>query len=161
MNTLTTGLAVVALLGSALIGGVFFAFSSFVMRALARVSSSEGISVMQSINVVVITPSFLGIFMGTAALSVALAVLALANRADPSAMYFLGGAVLYFGGTFLVTVIGNIPLNNRLACLSPSDPDAMEFWQQYLDRWTKWNHIRTAAATAATLLLVVGLIAGY
>ena len=39
-----------ALLGSALIGGIFFAFSSFVMKALARVPSSEGIETMQSIN---------------------------------------------------------------------------------------------------------------
>ena len=69
MNLVTLATGVLALLGSALIGGVFFAFSSFIMKALARVPSSEGIAVMQSINVVVINPSFIGAFMGTALLS--------------------------------------------------------------------------------------------
>jgi uncharacterized membrane protein len=58
MNLLTTFAVVIALLGSALIGGIFFAFSSFVMKALARVPSPEGIAAMQSINVVVLNPSF-------------------------------------------------------------------------------------------------------
>ncbi len=58
MTSLTSFAATTALLGSALVGGVFFAFSSFVMKALARVPSPEGIAAMQSINVVVINPSF-------------------------------------------------------------------------------------------------------
>ena len=57
-----------ALLGSALVGGIFFAFSSFIMKALADVPSAEGIGAMQSINVVVINRSFLGAFSGTAVL---------------------------------------------------------------------------------------------
>jgi uncharacterized membrane protein len=39
-----------AALGSGLVGGVFFAFSTFVMRALARVPAAQGIAAMQSIN---------------------------------------------------------------------------------------------------------------
>ncbi len=66
MDKLIPVVGTMALLGSALVGGIFFAFSSFVMKALARVSSAEGIGAMQSINVVVLNPSFLGAFMGTA-----------------------------------------------------------------------------------------------
>ena len=47
MSTLNTVLVVLALLGSAVIGGVFFAFSSFVMKALGRVPCGEGIADMQ------------------------------------------------------------------------------------------------------------------
>ena len=36
MNFITTLIAVLALIGSAIVGGVFFAFSSFIMKALAR-----------------------------------------------------------------------------------------------------------------------------
>ena len=56
MNLVTIIAIVIALLGSALIAGIFFAFSSFVMKALARVPSAEGIAAMQSINVVVLNP---------------------------------------------------------------------------------------------------------
>ncbi len=68
---LATG-TLTAVLGSGLIAGTFFAFSSFVMPALARLPAAQGIASMQSINVVVINPLFLGVFVGTAGVSLAL-----------------------------------------------------------------------------------------
>jgi uncharacterized membrane protein len=65
MSTLMILLGTSGLIGSALVGGVFLAFSSFVMKALARVPSREGIAAMQSINIVVINPSFLGVFIAS------------------------------------------------------------------------------------------------
>ena len=53
----------VAALGCALMGGVFFAFSSFVMPALGNVPTSEGIRAMQRINIDVYHWSFMGAFM--------------------------------------------------------------------------------------------------
>ena len=158
MSTLTTVAVVMALLGSALIGGVFFAFSSFIMKALGRVPSAEGIAAMQSINVVVLNPSFLGAFMGTAAISLVIAGLAVYGWEESSAAWFLAGALLYFVGTFLVTGLGNVPLNDQLAAVSATSPDALELWNHYLDRWTMLNTVRTAAAMFAALSFTVGLI---
>lgn len=158
MNSLAPFIGTVALLGSALIGGAFFAFSSFVMKALARLPSSEGIVAMQSINVVVINPSFLGAFMGTAVLSLGMVGLTLIDRSHPSAMFFLAGAISYLTGTFLVTILGNVPLNDQLAALSSTDPSASDLWKHYLDRWTTWNHVRTVAAMVAALLFTLGLM---
>ncbi len=158
MNQLTNIAGTAALLGSALIGGVFFAFSNFVMKALARVPSAEGIAAMQSINVVVINPSFLGAFMGTAVLSLLMAGLAFAEWGRPSALFFLGGAIFYFAGTFLVTMFGNVPLNDQLAAVSATDAAAPGVWEHYLGRWTTWNHVRTAAAMFAALLYSLGLV---
>ena len=76
MNSLMPIVGTAAVLGTAIVGGVFFAFSSFIMKALGRVSAPEGIAAMQSINVVVINPSFLGVFMGTALLSLGMVGLA-------------------------------------------------------------------------------------
>jgi len=158
MSFVTTASAVLALLGSALIAGVFFAFSSFVMKALARVPSHEGIAVMNSINVVVLNRSFLGVFTGTTAISLLVAVLAVNTWGTPSAPYFLGGAIAYVAGTFLVTGLGNVPLNDQLAAVSAADPTAVAVWDHYLDRWTLLNTIRTAAAAAAALMFTLGLI---
>ena len=158
MNILVIVTAITALLGSAIIGGVFFAFSSFVMKALARVPSSEGIAAMQSINVVVLNPTFLGAFMGTAVISLLVAALAVKEWGTPSASLFLAGAMLYFVGTFLVTGLGNVPLNDQLAALSASDAEAISVWENYLDRWTLLNTIRTVAAVAATLMFTLGLL---
>ena len=54
MSDWKSTLIVVSALGSGLIGGIFFAFSSFIMKALARVPPTHGIAVMQSINVTVL-----------------------------------------------------------------------------------------------------------
>jgi uncharacterized membrane protein len=149
---------VLALLGSALLGGIFFAFSSFVMKALARVPSAEGIAAMQSINVVVLNPSFLGVFMGTAAISLLVAVLAVEWWETPAAPWLVAGALLYLVGTFLLTSLGNVPLNNQLATVQANDPAAIKVWEHYLDRWTLLNSVRTVAAMCAALMFTVGLI---
>ncbi len=158
MDHLILVVGAMALLGSALVGGIFFSFSSFIMKALAGVPSAEGIGAMQSINVVVINPWFLGAFFGTAVLSLVAGGLALAGWGSPSASLFLGGALFYLVGTILVTMLGNVPLNNQLAAVSATDPAARDVWEHYLRRWTMWNHVRTAAAMVAALLYILGLM---
>lgn len=161
MDQLIPLIGTMALLGSALVGGIFFAFSSFVMKALARLPSAEGIAAMQSINVVVLNPSFLGAFIGTAVLSLGAIGLAVAGWGRPSAPFFLGGAFFYLVGTVLVTGFGNVPLNDQLAAVSVTDPSARDVWERYLVRWIMWNHVRTTAAIVAALLYTVGVLQNY
>ena len=94
MTALASITAVLGLLGTAVVGGIFFAFSSFVMKALARVPAHEGIAAMQSINVVVLNPSFLGTFAGTALVSIIAAGVAVMNWGDPAAAWLLAGCCL-------------------------------------------------------------------
>src|SRR3981081_1077061 len=89
-------------LGSGLMAGVFFAFSTFVMKALARLPAAQGIAAMQSINVAVINPLFMTAFLGTAAGCVLLVVSALMSGRRPGVVYLLAGALLYLVGTILV-----------------------------------------------------------
>ena len=145
----------VAAAGSALIGGSFFAFSTFVMGALGRLPPPQGIAAMQSINVVVINPWFMTTFLGTAVLCAAIAVASLMRWHDPGAVYLLAGAVLYFAGTFLVTMVFNVPRNDALAKLTPASAEAASLWIAYLSTWTAWNHVRTIAALAAMVSFTI------
>lgn len=158
MSSLTTVTAIVALIGSASIGGVFFAFSNFIMKALARLPPAEGMAAMKSINVVVLNPLFLGVFMGTALISVLLTILAITGWETPAAPFYLAGGLLYFVGTFLVTGMGNVPLNNQLAAVTEKDPAAVPVWKHYLKRWTALNTVRTISATSAAGMMIIGLI---
>ena len=158
MNTLSTVTVFLALIGSALISGVFFAFSSFIMKALARLPSSEGIAAMQSINVVVLNPVFLGVFMGTTVMSLLVSMFSIGDWEAPASAYYLAGATLYIAGTFLVTGIGNVPLNNHLAAVTVNNPAADDIWRHYLDRWTRLNTIRTISAAVAAVMLLIGLL---
>lgn len=158
MNTLTTVTVILALIGSALVAGIFFAFSSFIMKALARLPASQGMTAMQSINIAVLNPVFLSVFMGTTIISLLVTVLAVIEWQMPAAPYYLVGAVLYIIGTFMLTGMGNVPLNNQLAAVPVNDPAASDTWQHYLDRWTRLNTLRTLSATAAAIVMLVGLL---
>lgn len=157
MDDLSRILALAAVLGTGVIGGVFFAFSSFVMRALERLPAAHGLAAMQSINVVVINPHFLGAFLGTAGVSLAAIVVAGLRWGEAGAALHAIGGVLYFVGTFLVTGLGNVPLNHALEKVQAGDANVAETWNDYLRRWTGWNHLRTAAALLATLSFCLGL----
>ena len=74
MDSLIPLAVIAAALGSGLIAGTFFVFSVAIMPAFERLSATEGARAMQSINVVIINPAFLGIFLGTGVLSAAILV---------------------------------------------------------------------------------------
>jgi len=157
MNNLLFVLTLCGVLGCGLMAGVFFAFSTFVMRALARLQPAQGIEAMQSINRTVINPWFLGVFLGTAAICILLAGNALWRWQQPGAVYLLAGSLLYLIGTVLVTMVFNVPMNDDLESVDPASNDAAGQWASYLARWTAWNHVRTAAAFLGTALLMLAL----
>jgi uncharacterized membrane protein len=154
-------LTVLAALGSGLIAGTFFAFSSFVMKALAKLPPQQGIAAMQSVNVVVINPWFLGVFLGSAVLSGVIAVVTLVTRPDAgTTVELLLGCALYLVGTLGVTVRANVPRNDALAALDPDAPESAGLWREYVRTWTVWNHVRTGAALAATASFLLALSGG-
>jgi uncharacterized membrane protein len=151
-------LTLASALGSGLIAGVFFAFSTFVMAALGRLPPAQGIAAMQSINVAVINPVFLGTLFGTGVVCVVLAVVALLNWQEPGAVYLLVGSVLYVVGDVVVTMAFNVPLNNALAAVEPVSVEGAGLWSRYLTGWTAWNHVRTVAGLAATAAFILALL---
>jgi uncharacterized membrane protein len=148
--------SILGAVGSGLIGGVFFAFSTFIMQALARMPAAQGIAAMQHINVTVLNPWFLGVFMGTGLISAGVIVLAL-MQAKSGAALLIVAATLYFVGTFLVTMVCNVPRNDALAAATPDAAQSAVLWAMYLQEWTFWNHVRTVAALAACATFCVAL----
>lgn len=151
-------LTIVTALSSGLIAGVFFAFSVSVMKALGRIPTAAGIAAMQSINIVIINPLFLGVFLGTAVACAVLAISSILQWQRPDSIYLLTGAAVYLIGSILVTMVFNVPLNNALASAEPGTSESVAVWTNYLANWTFWNHIRTAASLAAAALLTIAII---
>jgi uncharacterized membrane protein len=158
MTDLVSGLVFATALGSGVIGGVFFGFSSFIMRSLARLPAPQGIAAMQSINLVVINPWFMVVFFGTAVLSLVLGVLSALRLDEPGHSYVLAGALLYLAGTIIVTIAFNVPRNNRLAAVDPESAEGAAVWEHYVPGWTAWNSVRTIASVAASAAFIVALM---
>jgi uncharacterized membrane protein len=145
--------AVLTAVGCGLMGGILFAFSNFIMTALAQQPDASGIRTMQEINIQIVNPLFLTIFVGTPVGAAFLAALACRSLSQPGAKLLLLGSVLYLVGTLAITVAFNIPLNNRLAIQDPHSVDAAAHWIQYVAKWIRWNHVRTIASLMAAALL--------
>lgn len=150
----------IAALGCGLMAGFFFAFSATVMKGLGRLPPPQGIAAMQSINVTVINPVFLGVFFGTGVACLVVAIASLRAWTEPGAGYLLAGSLLYLVGSILVTIVFNVPRNDALAAVDPASAEGTRLWVGYLPSWTAWNHVRGAAALLAAGLLTIGLTRG-
>ncbi|GIK42629.1 MAG: membrane protein [Chloroflexota bacterium] len=158
VDQITFILTLIAALTCGLIGGIFYPFSTFVMKALRRLPAEAGIAAMQTINITVITPWFLAPFLLAAVACIAVMAAALLRWHEPDSLFLLSGGALYLIGSFLVTFMFNVPRNEVLAAVAPADTDSAAYWAEYLSNWTFWNHIRTAAALAAAALLIIALV---
>ena len=149
----------VAVLAYAVVGGVFLAFSDFIMRALALTSGQGGAEAMQVINREVFRWVFMALFLGMAAASVLIAIASTGYIAAGPGVPLLTGALVYLLGCFAVTVFANVPMNEALAGMDVATPAARDYWSRtYVPRWTWWNSVRAVACLTASGLMLIGLV---
>lgn len=129
-------------IASTLVGGVFLAFSDFVMRGLGAADASAGVDAMQQINRVVYRSIFLTAFMALVPTTIALVAYGWWIEAS-NVTILATAAVIYFITVFLVTAFGNVPMNQQLDPMALGEQTTEAYWQHYLSRWTVWNHVRT------------------
>lgn len=156
-------LLTLALLLNGAIAGFFYAYWSSVMVGLAAAAPDVGMAAMQAINATVRNARFAPAFFGPM-LILPLAGIASWRVGRSASTLWVALALLAYGiGAFGITVLQNVPLNNRLAPIPPVGSDAVALWNAYVADWGFWNGIRTAfsfvallAVGAALLSLVIG-----
>ncbi|SFL30677.1 anthrone oxygenase family protein [Lysobacter sp. cf310] len=158
MDTVISVLLWIGAIGCGLLGGLFFAFSVFIMTALGSIAPSAGIAAMNAINRVILRSLFMPVFWLTTLAGLALAGIALVHANTPGALAMLIGGAAHVLGMFVCTVVFNVPLNNALAAVDQAGEAAPPVWQRYLRDWTRWNHLRTLACTLASAMFVLALV---
>jgi len=83
-----------AILAYALVGGVFLAFSDFIMRSLSLTGGTGGVEAMQVINREVFRWVFMALFLGMAAVSLAIAGYGAANLKHPAGALILAAGLV-------------------------------------------------------------------
>lgn len=151
MQTVTLSLAI----ASAVMGGVFFTFSTFVMAALGNLKPAEGIRAMQRINIDVFCWPFSILFFGLPVALSVLGIYSVMHSTQANTGLLLAACGIYLIGSFLLTVFGNVPLNNKLARTDSEAEESVGQWNHYLIYWTRWNHLRTVACVATSILLLL------
>jgi uncharacterized membrane protein len=142
-------------LGAAVVGGVFFAFSGFVMRALGAAPPTAGIAVMQEINRTAVRPPLMITLFGTLLAGLAACILLAVAHGGTALWWAIAGEAVYLVGVVGVTVGFHVPRNNALDRLDAGSTDAAPAWRRYLTEWTRGNHARTLAGVIAAVLFAV------
>ena len=144
----------IAIISFGFIGGIYFAFSFFVMQSLNKVSHSEAIRTMNSINSVILKSPFMLLFFFSSFIAF---IIFLENLILYKLISNEGFAsIVFLIGMFLCTAMKNVPLNNKLADFDFNDSNCNPEieWNNYYKNWIKWNHIRTASCFLSVALLL-------
>lgn len=147
-----------SVLAYAVLAGVFLAFSDFIMRALSRTSGSGGVEAMQVINREVFRHVFIPLFIAMAPVSLFIAGYAGAALGSASGVIMMLAGLVYLLGCFVVTIRGNVPMNQALDRMDLSADATRTYWTEtYLPQWTFWNTVRTLACALSAVLMLVAL----
>lgn len=150
-------LTIVAAVGAGISAGVYFAFATFVMPGLRRVSHSQAISAMNGINKSApASPLLMLALFGTGIVCVLLMISGSRNLDDPKAVWVIAGAALYIVSV-LITVMYHVPHNDRLLKVDPNGAGAGSTWSHFYSSWMAWNTVRTLTAAGGTVGLVLAL----
>jgi uncharacterized membrane protein len=160
MHTILLGLTATA---TALMGGLFFAFSWAVMPGLKRLPDAAFIAAMQSINRAIQNPVFFAGFVG-AALLLPLSTYVEYSFAKTAPLRFwllLVASVVYILGVIGVTIGGNVPLNEMLDAFdvqSASASEVADHRRAFEPLWSQLHAVRTWASFLTILLVVAACL---
>lgn len=147
-----------AILFTGMMAGIFFTWSNAVSPGIGRLADRDYLSALQSMNRVILNLPFFTLFWGAIALG-------------PIVIYFMSGAasvlvlillllatIIYWAGAFLMTLLGNVPLNHlvereELSKLHPGE--LRELRRSVEQRWNQYNLIRTLSSMASFILLLL------
>lgn len=158
MTVLNILLVITATL-TALMAGLFYAWSCSVMPGFARLSNKEFVAAMQATNRAIQNPIFFAAFFGAPIL---LPISTFLHYGQSMRFrLLLAATIIYLLGTFGVTVFGNVPLNNTLdrfdlETATEEETDAQR--ASFEGRWNNLNTIRTVSSTLALILVVIACL---
>lgn len=156
MTTINLILLVTALAGG-LIAGLFYSYSCSVNPGLGALPDANYLAAMQSINRTILNPVFFFSFLGTVLL---LPLSTYLHFGTGNRFYLLlGAAVVYLIGTFGVTILGNVPLNEALDKINLTGASAQELAAHRLRFEVPWNRLHAIRTYASVLSFILVLLA--
>jgi uncharacterized membrane protein len=144
---------------TALIAGLFYAYSCSVNPGLGKLPDAGYLAAMQAINKAIINPLFMFSFLGTVLL---LPLSSYLQYGTPRFWFLVAAAGCYVFGTFCVTMFGNVPLNNTLEVLNleGSSAEALATARARFEKpWNALHTIRTLASFVSLVLVILACLA--
>lgn len=155
LQHLRTPFLVAAILSTGLQAGTYYTWASGVMPGLGRADDRTFVVAMQQVDEAIVNPVFLATFLGApVAAGVAVAVTEGAGRG-----WAIAGLVASVA-TVVVTVAGNVPLNNALAAAGDlmGAADLASARESFEGPWVRWNLLRAVTSVGALAALATAAL---
>ncbi len=151
LDTLRSPILLTASLACGLQAGTYYTWACGVMPGLARVDDRTFVDAVQQLNIAIVNPVFMLSFLGAPLLAAA----AIASTDGPGRTWAIAGAAFALA-TVVITVAGNIPLNDAIDAAGPIDTiaDLGAVREAFESDWVRLNIARTVTATASLGCLV-------
>lgn len=147
------------LLFTGLTAGLCFTWSNAVTPGIGRLDNLTFLRSFQSMNRAIINARFMVVFFGPVILLFVNTYLFKNNNI--SFWLFLTAAILFFVGIGLVTIFGNVPLNEVLDTSNLETLSKIELHElrnKFEQPWNRWHTIRTVSSFSAFTLLIIGML---
>jgi len=144
-----------------LTAGIFYCWSVSVTRGLAALPDKEYIICFQSLNRAILNPLFFTCFLGSAVLLPASAWQQYAQPVPLRCWLLLAAALVYIFGVIVVTMAGNVPMNDSLDAFNAASATATEIADKragFESPWNSLNNIRTVACVIALVLAILACL---
>jgi len=158
-DSLRTSTVIGATISTGLIADLFYAYACSVMNALGHTDDRTFVDVMNKINVDIINPWFMVIFLGSGLLSIVALVSNLGSDHRRVLVWLVAATVLNVAA-LIVTMALNVPLNDQLATVGgqPSIAELAALREHFEGPWVRWNIVRALGHTGAFGCLTWALV---
>ena len=151
---------IIATLLTGLSAGLCFTWSNAVTTGLANLDDLSYLSAFQQMNRTILNPTFFLVFFGPVFLG-ALGAYLIRNGNPATFWLVLTAVLLYFFGVALVTVFGNVPLNEMVDKTDLAEigaEAAASLRKKFENPWNSYHRVRTYVSVLSFLLLLLSLI---
>lgn len=155
---LTTLVASIILTG--LSAGLCFTWSNAVTPGIGHLDNLGYLSAFQQMNRTIINPSSMIVFFGPLLLHL-VNIYLFKNTSTTTMWVLILAAAIYFFGVVLITIFGNVPLNELLDktnLSTASIEDLRSLRETFEDKWNRLHLIRTVTSGISFLLLTITLL---
>ncbi|WP_046759117.1 anthrone oxygenase family protein [Kordia jejudonensis] len=151
---------IIATVLTGLSAGLCFTWTNAITTGIGKLDNLGYLQAFQQMNRTIINPTFIVVFFGP--LLVQLISIFLWKGIPKTIMIHLITATLvYFFGLVLVTIFGNVPLNeilNNTNLATASTNDLQSLRNLFEVRWNQLHLIRTISSLIAFVLLIITLV---
>ncbi len=148
----------IAIVLTGLSAGLFYAWEVSVIPGTKRIQDITYVETMQSINRAIINPAFMLVFLGTFFTQL---FSLYQYRGTSVCVVILIATLIYLAGTLLVTIFGNVPLNDALDVLQIDKLSTSELHYQRTFYESKWNVFHTIRTIFSVLAFIGMLLAAF